>query len=646
MGSFTLEQWTRDFNSTTSGSDSDRRLYEAGLNVAPRLAEIANQSRALTFQDLDLERIVRAHCAWANRAGLLVRQMRLVSDSGTGPQFMEQMIQARYSSATTPIPSHPADLLEGVVDGLKYALDSVFGFEREHRPYESDLEVLRSVIVHGNLGLLFHSLVQLWGECLWNDWILDTSGEGDVASPPASEKERVRAVSRYRLQALQAQVLPGLRVWLSSLTPEDRRRGERTRLIRIDGSGKGRSLRFGKLPIDSGVGLYAAAARAYMGELYFAEFLDITLPKTDGLTLELLLDAWEALACASEVLIGRLPDDTEVRSVGRLLEYAPTLSSREVEDVLVRSLGCDSQVAKQMVSFFTRGVKAPSDIWLRPLLMLSADRVLPVVFALRIPNLMRSIESWAREGGLDLSIRGPRFETYVRQELTTAIGRSPCRSISGIHRNRFVLSLPQRQPEEIDLLLWVGHTVLVGEAKCIMYPASAYEDHLYYQTLERAGRQIRRKASLLAEHKEDAVARLDRPDGWDAGQVKVVPFVLVNSPFGVGLTIEGVPVIDLRILRAYFSPGSMKHFVEVDAQGTQQKGYEETFYSTPSEAEQHVAGYLDQPPQLRSYAQHLLLEPFQYPKLTEQERGLVQMFLQVKLPIPGARYYVSGPGSD
>jgi hypothetical protein len=107
------------------------------------------------------------------------------------------------------------------------------------------------------------------------------------------------------------------------------------------------------------------------------------------------------------------------------LEWAPTLSTDELEEPVRRRTGCSVEEASQLVRAFVRSeAEYREEVWFRPIVELRGGRHLLVNDALVLPNLQRSIEHWAKLGGLDLAARGPLFERYARQKMGEAIQAS------------------------------------------------------------------------------------------------------------------------------------------------------------------------------------------------------------------------------
>jgi hypothetical protein len=76
--------------------------------------------------------------------------------------------------------------------------------------------------------------------------------------------------------------------------------------------------------------------------------------------------------------------------------------------------------------------------------------------------------------------------------------------------------------EEIDIVIWLQDTILLGEAKCNVYPANPIEIHNYFEDLRQASFQIGRKTSLVASRINEFVKEIGLIDKIDPTKVTLV----------------------------------------------------------------------------------------------------------------------------
>src|SRR5205823_1380248 len=97
--------------------------------------------------------------------------------------------------------------------------------------------------------------------------------------------------------------------------------------------------------------------------------------------------------------------------------------------------------------------------------------------AVSVGSTIRRIESWLDRGGLSDRLatarRGIRYEAWVREELANRISNNPilrnarCGKTGVVRRND--------KEEQIDLLVQLGGTLIVGEVKCFLAPVEPME---------------------------------------------------------------------------------------------------------------------------------------------------------------------------
>ena len=638
---FTAAAWTATFQAFPQQTEVDSRLHAAGLWFAQKFAALAQATGDVRFPTTDLLSLVRYHIGAANRDVQILNEMHIDSESLL---VSEQYIQARFEPVPGS-PAHPEDVLEETIDRLKFCLDSLRLYDRPASPGQTPEAEVGRLRYHLGLGTLFRWYVDLWNRCLWNDWRIETTGPADAVVPPP-DFEVIRAVSKYRLDALKLEATAEAARSLRRLQAGGLTLPDRTRLIDIDGSGKNRRLVYGST--RDHYTAFPIVSRVVTEEVYFTTLLDAPLPRSPDLTLRLLLDTWEALHYVAIVLQSRIPQNTEVLRLERLYDFCPTLTAAELVDILVRYLDCRPQTAETLLTFFTQPLEATEEFWYRPLLRVAPQRFIPVLGALRAPSLLRSLENWTEAGGLTLARRGPLFETYARAEIADAIQRSKIIRDAGVSpvRVRFGMaadkaSTDKASKEEVDLIFWIGGTVVLVETKCVLFPASPYQDHTCYTTLRKATTQISRKVDKARANPHLLLEQLGLSNRIPSGSLSILPLVLVSSPIGAGVPLNNVPVLDLRLLCRYFDPGYSEHWVLVGDDGQKTVGETKPFYRSPQEAEAHLAAYLAGPQPTQQYKEHVVVEWRPLPRLREEEKQCIVGYPIVKLPLPTSSFTAS-----
>jgi hypothetical protein len=158
------------------------------------------------------------------------------------------------------------------------------------------------------------------------------------------------------------------------------------------------------------------------------------------------------------------------------------------------------------------------------------------------------VEGWMRQGGLELERRGPEFECFCRDILRIPVALSPIKEAITIVDQSVKFSPPGEQGEEIDLVIMVANTVLLIEAKYILWPDDSLQFTRYRETIKEAVKQIKRKHNAVTCHYADFANRLVQLGYTPPTSPKIVCCVLTNSAVFAGFPIEGVPIVDLIIL--------------------------------------------------------------------------------------------------
>jgi hypothetical protein len=316
------------------------------------------------------------------------------------------------------------------------------------------------------------------------------------------------------------------------------------------------------------------------------------------------------VAPLAEVLSARFPKVTEVTKLGTLLQFAPGIQTAEITRAIVKAVGLSAEQAAAIVTLWSFDGTHRSDLWQRPLVPIDEDTVVVVTAALYQPNLYWVIDYWLRVGGMDMALRGPAFETEVRSTLRESNKLPTC--------HVYPTSLTLRGDsgyEELDVVIQIGHTVVLAEVKCSLSPAEPYDFTKWTELLSEASTQVKRKAAYARAN----ISHLAKALGTTLppSDLRVVPAIVTNLPMMTGHALD-VPVTDIHVLRRYIAEGYLDHFpMRVPGSGIQ-GGQRNWFYTSPEEAANNVGAYLVTPPQLE-----LILTTIRF-----EARGMIQFAME------------------
>jgi hypothetical protein len=167
---------------------------------------------------------------------------------------------------------------------------------------------------------------------------------------------------------------------------------------------------------------------------------------------------------------------------------------------------------------------------------------------------------------------------------------------SGVLRDTAVAPRPLfvgPDKEEIDLLIRIGKVILVGEAKCQLYPVDAIEEYRFRERLREGAGQAVRKSEAVKAYPADVGEAI----GLAASEgMTVLPFVLSNSVLHSGYPIDGVPVVDMTYLGTLLRDGGLRTLVVTRRGDETDPGVFRRYYETQAEAEANLPDLLMRQP--------------------------------------------------
>lgn len=637
--SFTIQKWTKAYAAIENPSLVDQRLYESGLYFYERLKEAREKHGALPQLGIESFEHVQLLVAAVNRVAHLDYKYTSgrISDEARYPDESESLFGPAVQAHRSDFASRSVQL----IDAIRHVLPEAAKHDQAQGKRLEDAQLLEAIGSEVELGRLYEALGTGWLECLWADYYVDSFEEGEVVAdtlmPQNWERDRIRALGDFRRDSLLAEFgIHAAANW--SRLPAAMRQSLMNepvvkRIVWDRGVAKpilGRRGSLGVAPPMSFV------ARIVANEPYFQPLLNEPLPNLGNLTLLDLLNAWAMLASLGEVMENRI-SKANIHSVRDAVRWAPLITIAGAQQMLVEALNLSTEQARIAVEAQILPFNARSDPWVRPWVQVGTDHITPLFHALQASNLIRCLERWLDEGGISLSRRGKLFENTLRLELQAAL-ELPDASVT----DRAIRVRSDGAFEEIDLVIRVGATFLIGECKCSVYPVGAHGYLTYEQILSEAAEQARRKADFCRQH-PDALLTATGNDAMRETEITILPVVVTNVPHGVGHLIDGVPVSDSYILTRYLDGGG-NYFrrATLDRFGIR-TGDAVQFYASPDEAPSRLEGYLADPPQLYEARDWLKLDVGEWIPQHMLERPLYFVGLRVKPELPAS---VTGHGGN
>ena len=601
---FKLKIWDKSFASVGE-DDADKNLHLVGILLNAKAATIRTQLKMTLSAQINATTKVRAFIALANNE-LLTLQRKTIAAQTELALSKDVVTMPDIAGIRLPLLGgqwfSPDEIIQSVVAGIQISLKVVLGLNQSlsgNAKFKG--LVWDDVAFDFNLGNLYDQIEDLWDDCLWNDYRCEEMAYGKLFTPQSAFWGRLKAASRARQGNLAVEFFGRARVaqvqWfaqghLASFYQRD--------VKSIDRENRRQTVRFAALGEPTGQSFTLLAARLYASEPHYAKLLREPQSKIGGATLNDLLGAWNVVVQCSALLAAKV--DVEGARDDLLASYwlsalVPVLQREALRRAVQESVGVNYKCSGDLVDFLTyRGLPA-QELWAQPLIPVSDDALSPIFAAAQYADLLRLVDVWLRQLGVDMGVRGPTFEAYVRAELKGQIKSSPLLGHSKVLDREFVLRPKEDRDEEIDILLVIDDLVVVGEAKCSVPPTDAKAYAMHRKLVNGAVAQISRKAAAVEGNRELFRSRLaemniDVPVGF-----KVVPIVILNAAFHAGMAVDDVPVVDLHVLRVFFSG----RLVEAANGNDMVPIRERVLYSTAKEAVSQAANIFRSPPQMELF---------------------------------------------
>lgn len=615
---FSPEDWTAVLSSVPSPDDADQTLHSAGLWYFAKFEAIRNELSRHSLSSLPQHELIRLMVATLNFMYNTVRHVQM-DVAAKGVLVAEELVQARYDGNEFGHAETPDNIITQYLDGARHPLSFAVNRQGEARSQRTtdDDTVIRELKHAMVLGQLYHVIADCWGDTLWHNWYLQHDGDVVIISPPTSIATIEQAVSGYRYHLLLLQdTFWMLDIWQRCLTPAQKTALSERFAVSIVGTGKHKTYRVTKDRTVGEVPALTLTRRLMTQETYYEGFRHDPLEKIGGTTLEQLLDVWELLHAVTLAHVSRFPTPSKVTKPNTLRQYAPLVERRVLCELISNNVeAMTPEMSNAAIDFLCFRGRRGAELWSSPIVPVDVRRLAIVFPAIMAGNLLRACELWLKRAGVELNSKGPLFETHVRLSLLHAMQNSRVLNTFGVLPSRLIIEADGAS-EEIDCAFWLGNTVLLGEVKCLYLPTEPIECRNYYDNLDHAAAQIRRKATFAQAHVDVLVNRLRLPNVPSA----VVPFVLSNQPFGVGFDRDGIPVTDIPSLTCYLEWGCLKHGVVQNVKTGMSPPLSETkFYDTEAEAAARIANYLHCPPHIMAYTKSVRLGQYPWPVLNETD---------------------------
>jgi hypothetical protein len=363
---------------------------------------------------------------------------------------------------------------------------------------------------------------------------------------------------------------------------------------------------------------------------YYKSLLNDPLPKFYNITLIQLIDGWRLLHSIARLIFKELStkNKKEYLLPSDIIKLVPKISFRILCSTFVKALRIDYDSAEKIIQTFTYNGDYSQELWTQPLIECDGDYLiaLPCIHTVKF---YRIVEGWMRQGGLLLNRRGPEFEQFCIDDLRDSLKGSKIESEVAILGPSILFRPKGDREEEIDLVIIIAGTVLLVESKCILWPDDSLQFANYHDTIESAVQQIVRKRDSVKRNFDSFVSKMKEYSVNIANDSNLICCVLTNSAIYSGFPIEGIPIVDTKILGRYFLN---EHIIyDIRGKGASIKRKTINFYDDSNSAGILLEDYLLSPPQVKSISDYVVSRSVEMPLEHDEYGKLVHETFSVEI---------------
>lgn len=638
---FTVEGWTKAYEGFAPSDKTDIAIYVSGINIHAKLAAIRKATDQLSLSRLSTETRVKALVAAANHQfEALELQMKdyaanIASADGRGELNIRDLATTQVKLADGA--SYNADAALGsMLDGIAIPVKVALTGQPKVADDSFDDVAWNDVRLEINFGAMYDQVENLWEDCVWNTYIVCGVDGKVLAIPTNIDAKRGTHAAAARKIAL------GIEATSAAIQAVEliQAQGLTSRIKEVQSivtEGDQQRIELGQDKLDPHSQSMIFALRTIACPPYYDSLLDEAQPLLAGATLSQLFDAWMLVshaarrlwAATSPVRRSELP--TDPNAVSDMREYVPFLAKETLVAAVHEATGIPVARAQAIIEFLTFRGKGGQEFWTQPLVSTGdPSKLYPVFGAVAAPpNLRFALERWMAQLKVKLNERGPAFEEYLRASLIEAVETSPMLSqVAKVIPRDYTFRCADKSFVQIDAVFCVGSQVFVVEVKCILEPTESTSIGTHRVAIEQAVEQAKTRVKLIDEHRDEFIEDM-KQFGWRLPpEFHVYPLVAVSTVAHVGVSWDGVPVVDELVLSRFFAGSYERVGLNPGDFKVVQRTYH-PFYTDAAEAEANAALYFEQPPQLQQYSEGLQLRKMPMYAVSEDDwGGLVADFVQ------------------
>ncbi|USI30228.1 hypothetical protein ACD631_20875 (plasmid) [Alteromonas macleodii] len=616
---FRKKQWFKEWENVKDVATArDLKVFETGLMIDALLSEIRVKLAELYAKapKISYEKLMLAYVALSNR------EIKVSLDHTTqNPPVNAQgvMIQANFMENKLNL----QEVVHGSVDGLQLAIRMCLkniNDGKNIKAADEPIDVMTFIRGESTLSQLYSIYEHVWQCIFWSDYHVDELNNEDkvfAVTQPSTAFEFAFENSANRKGRLGSQALliastPKIqKIFLNDKFVKIRRKNKKfvAEVVPVRGAGE-QYVNFNT---------HWQSGRTNLQKYYPQDWF--TTNYGHGFCIDEALEVMRCLMLMSNALLDNFPQDDSAYSINKLLEFCPTVQAFSLRLALKQATDIDADKISKILDFITATSLPNSDLWCQPLVKISNNKYAILVSALASPAISRVAERWFVSFGIDLEKKGYIYENTVVALLNKQLSQNEfIDDFDDAVSKRVRLDTGE---EEIDLLARIDDLIIIGECKSIVTTDSEISKYRTAEILQHAGAQVSRKATFVERNIEQTFGQL----GWKFDTSKKYTFakcIVNSSQIFVGHKFNDVPVVDERILKAYFESNKNRVFtVPTDDGGLKDIAWYQLYTNLP-ELKDNLSTYLSFPPQLSEREESFEYSEVKLPYISADSFKIIQ----------------------
>lgn len=590
--SFSESEWKEAFLNLDKYSKTDNRLFLSGILFAECFRKIENEFDRAIFRYNDTKgNLIRLQVGRINTFAKneSIRHYQKIPKTG---QLLQSSINAELINN-----------IETIIDAVCFSLIKIYENSNVSNNYSNNIELKDWLKETLDLSITYSEFKHFWHQCLRHNWYVDSLDiQTKVIRPANPDKFLKHYVSlSWNEEMLVSQSMLAIKDWKSLIVTEKHKLLIKP-ILKVEHITQKGELKFkisNRYQTPETLPLEIAVIEMAINKTHYQKLLKKPCPNFYGLILSDLLSCWRFISPIVSQIESKKHLPNNISDKEKLLRYSPTFLKEDLVTLIMEAFSrLTKEQALTIVNLFTYTGKNKDDIWCQPLVKVDDKRLTVVNTSLKLPNLLRCLDSWVEKSGWSKGKinkeLGSCFEKFVRQKLENCNQSNKIKIYQ--ESINFSKHIKGEKQQESDLIISIGHKIIIGEMKRSKYPTEPFDYGYYYQELEKAASQLKHRKEFVKKNLPSILEKLQLTH-LAIEQVQVIPVIISSLPLATGQKFQGIPVVDIYILEWYLSQNKITW--STYTQKEQKEIQKVQLYSSEQEAENNIENYLNNPPQLK-----------------------------------------------